>query len=135
VVYTFRSYADHVAIYVGGGRTVDTASSHVNSGVGYSRLHRLGGTIAGVVRPYGSRAPLHKPVAPPHGRAHLESAGVQPAPAGAYRVVRGDWLSKIARTHHTTWQVIYNLNRDRIKDPNLIYPGQLLRMPEGATSM
>jgi len=126
VIYTFRSYADHVALYVGSGRTVDTASSHVNSGVGYSHLHRLGGTIAGVVRPYGSTASVPRPPA-----VHVESA---PAPAGTYRVVRGDWLSKIARAHKTTWQVIYNLNRDRIKNPDLIYPGQLLRMPEGATS-
>jgi nucleoid-associated protein YgaU len=52
--------------------------------------------------------------------------------AGTYTVVRGDWLAKIARAHHTTWRVIYNLNRDRIHDPDLIYPGQVLRMPEGA---
>jgi nucleoid-associated protein YgaU len=45
----------------------------------------------------------------------------------------GDWLSKIARAHSTDWQVIYNLNRDRIRDPDLIFPGQVLRMPEGAT--
>jgi len=133
VVYTFRTHADHVAIYIGGGRTVDTASSHVNSGVGYSRLHRLGGSIAGVVRPYGSTAPPRPKAAP---RVHTETAeGAQPVSAGTYTVRHGDWLAKIARAHKTTWRVIYNLNRDRIKDPDLIFPGQILRMPEGAVRM
>lgn len=134
VVYSFSSYADHVAIYVGNGQTVDTASHHVNSGVGYSRLHRAGGTIAGVVRPYGSTVSRSAPQRTPAPRAESVPAPA-PAPAGTYRVVRGDWLAKIARAHHTDWQVIYNLNRDRIKDPDLIYPGQILRMPEGATRM
>jgi nucleoid-associated protein YgaU len=133
VVYSFSSYADHVALYVGSGRTVDTATHHVNSGVGYSTLHRAGGTIAGVVRPYGSTAPARS-AAPP--KAHTEaSEGAQPVAAGTYTVVEGDWLTKIARAHRTTWRTIYNLNRDRIQDPDLIYPGQVLRMPEGATRM
>ena len=27
------------------------------------------------------------------------------------------------------WQEIYNLNRDKISNPNLIYPGQVLALP------
>lgn len=32
-----------------------------------------------------------------------------------------------------TWQDIYNLNKDQIKNPNLIYPNQQLKMPDGST--
>lgn len=135
VIYTFATYADHVALYVGKGVTVDTASHHPNGGVGYSTLHRAGGTIAGAVRPaYGSagstvhRAPVLPRKAPQH--PHTDGPeGSQPVAAGTYTVVRGDWLSKIARRYGTTWQAIYALNRDRIQDPDLIFPGQILRMP------
>lgn len=134
VVYSFSSFADHVAIYVGNGRTVDTASHHVNSGVGYSVLHRAGGTIAGVVRPAGADAVSSA------GRAqsvpaspHVEAAPAAVAASGTHRVVAGDWLSKIARTYGTSWQTLYALNRDKIKDPDLIYPGQELRLPASAS--
>ena len=133
VIYSFRSYADHVAMYVGNGRTVDTASHHVNGGVGYSVLQRAGGTIAGAVRPAGSTAPgpaVRGEAAPAQPRRAPQAA--PPSAAGTYTVRPGDWLSKIARAHSTDWQVIYNLNRDRIRDPDLIFPGQVLRMPEGA---
>lgn len=138
VVYSFRSYADHVAIYVGNDRTVDTASHHPNGGVGYSKLQRDGGTIAGVVRPYGSTAapqPRSKPSPAPRSQsAPARPAPSAPAPAapaadGTHRVVPGDWLSKIARSHGTTWQRVWAVNRDRVADPNLIYPGQVLRLP------
>lgn len=49
-----------------------------------------------------------------------------------YTVVRGDNLSKIAkRTLHdgTLWEQIYELNKDTIKNPNLIYPGQKIVLP------
>ena len=31
------------------------------------------------------------------------------------------------------WPAIYNLNKDIIKNPDLIYPGQVLQMPGGGT--
>jgi cell division protein FtsN len=31
--------------------------------------------------------------------------------------------------NHNKWHEIYNLNRDKISNPNLIYPGQRLRIP------
>ena len=129
VIYSFGSYADHVAIYVGAGRTVDTASHHPNGGVGFSSLHRLGGSIAGVVRPAGSPQRAPSPPAPRHqSRPHPDR--VQSASAGTYTVRRGDWLSKIAPREHTTWRRIFAVNRDRIADPDLIYPGQVLRLPD-----
>jgi len=42
-----------------------------------------------------------------------------------YIVVRGDWLSRIARRYGMTWQELWRLNPE-IRNPNLIYPGQVL---------
>lgn len=46
-----------------------------------------------------------------------------------YTVKSGDTLSKIAAQYGTTWQNIYEHNRDTIKNPDLIYPGQVIRIP------
>lgn len=49
-----------------------------------------------------------------------------------YVVLPGDSLWKIAEKVYGNggyWRRIYDLNRDKIKDPNLIYPLQVLRLP------
>jgi LysM repeat protein len=46
-----------------------------------------------------------------------------------YTVVAGDSLSKIASHWGTNWKQIWDANRDQLKDPNKIYPGQVLRIP------
>jgi nucleoid-associated protein YgaU len=46
-----------------------------------------------------------------------------------YTVKPGDTLSRIAAQYGTTWQNIYEQNRDTIKNPDLIYPGQVIRIP------
>jgi nucleoid-associated protein YgaU len=58
-------------------------------------------------------------------------APVSQAPR-TYVVVSGDSLSKIAKREYgdaQKWPQIYEANRDIIKDPDLIYPGQILRLP------
>ncbi len=61
-----------------------------------------------------------------------------PSPEGSadtrkyYVVVKGDTLSSIARRQYgdaRKWGPIFEANRDRIKDADLIYPGQQLRIP------
>ena len=55
------------------------------------------------------------------------------APMSTYVVVKGDSLSKIAQRAYgdaRKWRKIYEANKDMIKDPDLIYPGQSLRIPE-----
>jgi len=52
-----------------------------------------------------------------------------------YTVVKGDHLWGIARKkeHYGNgfaWQVIYNANRDQIKNPDLIYPKQVFKVPQ-----
>lgn len=57
----------------------------------------------------------------------------KPIPTGnVHKVAAGETLSSIAALHGTTWQKLYQLNSDRISDPNRIYPGQELRVT-GAT--
>jgi nucleoid-associated protein YgaU len=49
-----------------------------------------------------------------------------------YTVVAGDSLSKIAKREYgdaSKWPRIYEANRDQIKNPDLIYPGQVLTLP------
>ena len=52
-----------------------------------------------------------------------------------YTVVAGDSLSKIAKHLYgdpNKWHAIFEANRDKIKDPNLIRPGQVLTLPPNA---
>jgi nucleoid-associated protein YgaU len=49
-----------------------------------------------------------------------------------YVVVNGDSLSKIAKREYgdaNKWRTIYEANKDVITDPDLIYPGQELKIP------
>ena len=49
-----------------------------------------------------------------------------------YVVVSGDSLSKIAKRFYgdaTKWPRIHEANRDLIKNPDLIHPGQRLKIP------
>jgi nucleoid-associated protein YgaU len=52
--------------------------------------------------------------------------------SATYVVVNGDSLSKIAKREYgdaNKWHRIYEANQDIIKDPDLIYPGQTLKIP------
>src|SRR5688572_20198078 len=53
----------------------------------------------------------------------------QPGGTGTYTVVPGDTLSSIAARFGTTYQAIAQLNG--IANPNLIFAGQVLRIPGG----
>ena len=49
-----------------------------------------------------------------------------------YTVVSGDSLSKIAKREYgdaNAWKQIYEANRDILKDPDKIFPGQNLKIP------
>ena len=50
--------------------------------------------------------------------------------------MKGDTLSKIAKQFYGNagqWKRIYEANKDPIKNPDLIYPGQTFKIPEGLT--
>ncbi|MFE7127387.1 transglycosylase family protein [Streptomyces sp. NPDC057617] len=49
---------------------------------------------------------------------------------GEYKVKSGDTLSKIATAHHVKggWKKLFDLNKDIVRDADLIYPGQQLHL-------
>jgi nucleoid-associated protein YgaU len=65
--------------------------------------------------------------------AQPEPAPQPAAPAAVfYTVKKGDTLSKIAKEQYGTWKrypEIFEANTPMLKDPDLIYPGQVLRIP------
>lgn len=54
-----------------------------------------------------------------------------PVTGGTYTVVRGDYLSLIARRFGTTTSAILSVNPE-ITNPSRIYPGQVIRLPSDA---
>ena len=55
-----------------------------------------------------------------------------PPPEQIYTVAPGDSLSKIARRYYgdaNQWRRIFEANRDQISNPDLIHPGQKLKIP------
>lgn len=61
------------------------------------------------------------------------SSSTAPAPANqTYTVKSGDSLSKIAKHLYgdaKKWRKIFDANKDKIKNPDLIYPGQVFTIP------
>jgi nucleoid-associated protein YgaU len=50
-----------------------------------------------------------------------------------YTVRAGDTLSSISQHYYSDanrWPAIYEANRNQLQDPNQIYPGQFLRIPQ-----
>jgi nucleoid-associated protein YgaU len=69
-------------------------------------------------------AAVRASVAPARATAVVPRA----ADGGSYVVRPGDTLSAIAARCGTTWPILWRRNRDRIADPNLIYPGQIIHI-------
>ena len=52
-----------------------------------------------------------------------------------YTIVSGDSLSKIAKKYYgdaMKWNTLFEANREVIQNPDLIYPGQVIRVPKQA---
>ena len=47
-----------------------------------------------------------------------------------YTVQSGDSLSKIGSHYGVSWQKIFEANKDKLDDPDKIYPGQELTIPQ-----
>lgn len=58
---------------------------------------------------------------------------IEPKPEAQYHTVeKGEWLSKIAKKYYgdaNKYNLIFEANKPMLKDPDLIYPGQVLRIP------
>ena len=64
------------------------------------------------------------------GQAAAQTANYQ---ANYYTIESGDTLSKIAKEKYGDagkWNDIFEANREVIKDPDKIYPGQRIRIPQ-----
>src|SRR5450631_1590128 len=75
--------------------------------------------------------PPHATAAIPLSDAGLPSAGIGPKMATAV-VSRGDSLWRISRVTYGAgmrYAVVYKANHDQIRNPNRIYPGQILVLP------
>jgi LysM repeat protein len=70
---------------------------------------------------YTGSAPVTPPTPP------KPSATPTPTPSGTTHTVRpGDTLWAISPGHD--WVKVWKLNKERLRDPNLIYPGQVVRL-------
>jgi LysM domain len=86
----------------------------------------------------------------PQVTAHTEpdglsnSGGISPSPSGVgaaqetneHSVRKGECLARIAKEYYgrQTWHPIFRANRKAIKDPDLIFPGQVFVIPRETTS-
>ncbi|HAV47485.1 MAG TPA: hypothetical protein DCX43_04985, partial [Psychrobacter sp.] len=52
-----------------------------------------------------------------------------------YEVKKGQDLYTIAKMHNTTWQILAQLNKATIKDPDKIVPGQFIKVPPTSSSL
>ncbi len=62
----------------------------------------------------------------------MAGTAAKAAEARTYLVKSGDSLSKIAKRemgNANDWQKIFDANKDVIKDPNKIFPGQKIKIP------
>jgi len=60
------------------------------------------------------------------------SSSTAPSAGKTYTIVKGDTLSKIAKEEYgdaKLWRKIYEHNKDVIKDPDKIFPGQTIALP------
>ncbi len=103
----------------------------------------LGGLLGGL---FGGDARAEQAPAPakPRGDFSNVQSGSSSRPAAEtpqdqwYTVASGDSLSKIAKRFYgdaNRWQNIFDANRDQLKDPDLIKPGQKLKIPAAAKSL
>jgi nucleoid-associated protein YgaU len=71
-------------------------------------------------------------VAEPGGGAKMEAPSLESGNVEFYVIQKGDTLSKIAKKYYQNameYPRIFDANKEVIKDPDLIYPGQKIRIP------
>ena len=65
--------------------------------------------------------------------ADIKATGGSASASETYTVKPGDTLSKIAKEHlgnANAYMQIFEANKDQLKDPDKIQPGQVLKMPQ-----
>ena len=72
------------------------------------------------------------PAQAPQSAPAVEPAPAQPVRFETYTVQKGDTLEKISKKFYGTtkrWTAIYDANKDALKGPDKIHPGQTLNIP------
>jgi LysM repeat protein len=94
-------------------------------------------TVSGEVDSQADREKIVLALGNVEGIATVEDnivVAAEPEPeADFYEVKKGDSLSKIAKQFYgdaMKYPAIFEANKPMLKDPNLIYPGQMLRIPK-----
>jgi uncharacterized protein YidB (DUF937 family) len=106
-----------------GGLGVAGATMAAKAVAGHFGRHNDAPAVADASAPMGSPASAAPSAAPSASAA---------AQAQTYTVVSGDSLSKIAKHFYgnaNDWHKIFDANRDKLSNPDLIHPGQVLRIP------
>lgn len=112
-----------------------TLSKIILGGLGVAGATMAAKAVAGRFG-HGDETPAVADASAPMG-SPAASAAPSAAPAAApqaqtYTVVSGDSLSKIAKHFYgnaNDWHKIYDANRDKLSNPDVIHPGQVLRIP------
>jgi hypothetical protein len=124
--YTLRDLGDGFAMFDGAVNVLDYVMEDYMVLANYIRSFE-GGKVTGYAEPQGRITILD-------GSAQPAVPVVPAAPAehAAYTVAPGDTLWGIAAKllgSGAQWSAIYEANRAAVKDPNLIYVGQVLTVP------
>lgn len=126
----------HVALYVGGGQIIEAPRPGKSVQTAPWRSGWYASAFVGVVRPAGASAvvqvrPRRTEATPAPAKPKRDPGLAAVMTDGAYTVRHGDTLSAIARAHgFPDWHRLYAANTDRVYDPDLIFPGQVLRIPD-----
>lgn len=122
-------YSDHIGVVRSvGSKNFETTEGNMSGGVVGHRTVAIGwGYIRGFARPKYAKAnnSTPKPEKPDTGANKKPTEAT--TTAKTYTVKSGDNLTKIAHKFGTTVQVLVDLNN--IKNKNLIYVGQVLKLP------
>ena len=122
-------YSDHIGVVRSvGSKNFETTEGNMSGGIVGHRTVAIGwGYIRGFARPKYAKANNSTPKPEkPDTEANKKPTGVTTT-AKTYTVKSGDNLTKIANKFGTTVQVLVDLNN--IKNKNLIYVGQVLKLP------
>jgi nucleoid-associated protein YgaU len=83
--------------------------------------------------PAAPEPPPAEAAAPAEAEESSEPEATDDEAGNTYTVQPGDSLWKIAEAHYgngTKYQAIFEANRDILDNPDLIHPGQVLKLPE-----
>ncbi|SEO59450.1 transglycosylase family protein [Actinacidiphila rubida] len=110
-----------------GGLTAGGPSPDINPGGSSSSSSSTGSTST---QASSSSSSSSSTASSSHAATSWKKSGTWSKGHGSYVVRHGDTLSKIATAHHVSggWHKLFELNKDTVKDANLIYPGQHLKL-------